>query len=78
MAPIIILERRNNMTYYVYVSAKFNKGYTIDASSKEEAMQKALEYIGEFVTEDESDIDNLDSIYMEVEQLPNTELEDEE
>ena len=31
------------MTYYVYVSAKFNKGYTIDASSKEEAMQKALE-----------------------------------
>ena len=41
-------------------------------------MQKALEYIGEFVTEDESDIDNLDSIYMEVEQLPNTELEEEE
>ena len=66
------------MTYYVYVSAKFNKGYTIYASSKEEAMQKALEYIGEFVTEDESDIDNLDSIYMEVEQLPNTELEEEE
>ena len=66
------------MTYYVYVSAKFNKEYTIDASSKEEAMQKALEYIGEFVTEDESDIDNLDSIYMEVEQLPNTELEEEE
>ena len=66
------------MTYYVYVSAKFNKGYTIAASSKEEAMQKALEYIGEFVTEDESDIDNLDSIYMEVEQLPNTDLEEEE
>ena len=57
------------------VTAKCALSFT---SSKEEAMQKALEYIGEFVTEDESDIDNLDSIYMEVEQLPNTELEEEE
>ncbi len=65
------------MNYYVNVIAKFNKGYHIEATTQEEAMQKALEYITEVVTDDEADIDNLDSIYMEVEQIPNTDLEDE-
>ena len=66
------------MDYFVYVSAKINKGYIIEAVSQEEAMQKALEYIGEFATEGEADIDNIDSVYMEVEQLPNEESIKEE
>lgn len=66
------------MNYYVYVSAVINKGYTIVADSKEEAMQKALEYIGEMATEESSDIDNIDSVYMEVEEVPEINSDSEE
>ncbi len=56
------------MKYYVYITAKVKKEYEVTANSKEEALNEALNYFTNVISECEEDNDSIDSIELDIEE----------